>query len=146
MRTRPYRVRFGVWAAIVGIALVTGVACVSFAGTDTITKEAKETLEATKQYTVEQKEAFQRKAHEELLVVQKQIGALREQGREASDATRVELQKSIEELEKKKNAAKRELEQLKVVTDSKWAAMKSDVNAALVDLKRSYQKAVSRLP
>jgi peptidoglycan hydrolase CwlO-like protein len=128
------------------VASVMGMAPVSFAGTDTITKEAKETLEATKQYTIEQKEAFQRKAHEELAVVQKQIGALREKGHDVSAATRAELQKSINELEKKKDAAKHELEQLRTVTDSKWAAMKTNVNSALDDLKRSYQKAVSRLP
>ena len=146
MRTRLKRARFGVWVAIVGIALVMGASPVSFAGTETITKEAKETLEATKQYTIEQKEAFQRKAQEELAVVQKQINLLREKGHEVSAASRAELQKSIRELERKRDAAKHELEQLRAVTDSKWAAMKADVNSALEDLKRSYQKALSRLP
>jgi hypothetical protein len=146
MRTWLYCVRYGSWIAIAGMVLVMGSASVSFAGTEKITKEAKETLEATKQYTIEQKEAFQRKAHEELAVIQKQIGVLREKGHEVSAATRVDLQKSIDELEKKKDAAKLELEQLRAVTDSKWDAMKSDVNSALEDLKRSYQKAVSRLP
>ena len=146
MRIRSYRARFGAWVAIVGTALVIGVACGALAGTETITKEAKETLEATKQYTIEQKEAFQRKAHEELVVIQKQITILREKGHEASAATRAELQKSIDELEKKKDAAKRGLEQLRAVTDSKWDAMKANVNSALEDLKSSYQKAVSRLP
>lgn len=146
MRSRLYHSRFAVWAAIMGMALVMGVACASFAGTETVTKEAKETLEATKQYTIEQKEAFQRKAQEELAVIQKQIGILQGKGHEVSAATRAELQRSIDELEKKRNAAKHELDQLREVTDSKWAAMKADVNSALEDLKRSYQKALSRLP
>lgn len=140
------RSRCGIWIIMVGVAFVLGVAHVSFAGTETITKEAKETLVATKEYTLEQKEAFQRKAHEELAVVQKQIGALREKGLEVSAVTRAELQESIDELEKKKDAAKHELEQLRAVTDSKWAAMKANVNSTLEDLKKSYQKAVSRLP
>ena len=59
MRSRLYHSRFAVWAAIMGMALVMGVACASFAGTETVTKEAKETLEATKQYTIEQKEGLQ---------------------------------------------------------------------------------------
>ena len=146
MRTRPDRSIYGVRVAIAGMTLVMGGPHVAFAGTETITKEAKETLEATKQYTMEQKEAFKRKVHEELAIVQKQLGALREKGHEASAATRAELQRSIDELEKKKDAAKHELEQLKAVTDSKWAAMKANVNSALEDLKSSYQKAVSRLP
>jgi len=146
MRTRLYCSRFGARIAIAGMVLVMGAARVSFAGTETITKEAKETLEATKQYTIEQKEAFQRKAQEELAVVHKQIDTLRGKGHEVSAAARAELQKSIDELEKKKDAAKHELEQLRMVTDSKWAAMKTKVNSAIEDLKRSYQKALSRLP
>lgn len=146
MRTRRYCSRYGVWIVITGMTMVMGVARVSSAGTETVTKEAKETLEATKQYTIEQKEAFQRKAQEELAVVQKQINLLRGKGQEVSAAARAELQKSIDELEKKKDAAKHELEQLRAVTDSKWAAMKTNVNSALEDLKSSYQKALSRLP
>ncbi|MBH0200166.1 MAG: hypothetical protein HP497_12225 [Nitrospira sp.] len=146
MSTRRYCSRYGVWIVITGMTMVMGVARVSVAGTGTITKEAKETLEATKQYTIEQKEAFQRKAHEELAVVQRQINHLRGKGHEVSSAARAELQKSLDELEKKKDAAKHELEQLRTVTDSKWAAMKANVNSALDDLKSSYQKAVSRLP
>lgn len=146
MRVRRYCSRYGVWIVITGMTMVMGVVCVSSAGTETITKEAKETLEATKQYTIEQKEAFQRKAQEELAVVQKQINLLRGKGQEVSAAARAELQKSIDELEKKKDAARHELEQLRAVTDSKWAAMKTNVNSALEDLKSSYQKALSRLP
>lgn len=146
MRTRLQCSRYGAWITIAGMVLVIGVARVSSAGTETITKEAKETLEATKQYTIEQKETFQRKAQEELAVVQKQINQLRGKGHEVSAAARAELQKSIDELEKKKDAAKHELEQLRMVTDSKWAAMKTNVNSALEDLKSSYQKALSRLP
>lgn len=146
MRVRRYCSRYGVWIVITGMTMVMGVARVSSAGTGTITKEATETLEATKQYTIEQKEAFQRKAQEELAVVQKQINLLRGKGQEVSAAARAELQKSIDELEKKKDAARHELEQLRAVTDSKWAAMKTNVNSALEDLKSSYQKALSRLP
>ena len=146
MINRPYRLLCTLWVALAGMVLAMGEERVSFAGTEKITKEARETLDATKQYTIDQKEAFQRKAHEELAVVQKQISALREKGHEVSASTRAELQKSIDELEKKKKAAKHELDQLKAVTDSKWAAMNAKVNAALEDLKSSYQKAVSRLP
>lgn len=146
MRARRYCSRYGVWIVITGMTMVMGVVRVSSAGTETVTKEAKETLEATKQYTIEQKEAFQRKAQDELAVVQKQINLLRGKGQKVSAAARAELQKSIDELEKKRDAAKHELEQLRAVTDSKWAAMKTNVNSALENLKSSYQKALSRLP
>jgi peptidoglycan hydrolase CwlO-like protein len=76
------------------------------AGVDTIAKEARETIEATKEYTAQQKDAFQRKAQEELSAIQGQIGALRGKVRNVSASTRADLQKSIDELEKKKRRSR----------------------------------------
>ncbi len=115
-------------------------------GTEKITKEARDTIEATKEYTAQQKDAFQRKAHGELVAIQKQIIALRGKVGEASAATRAELQKSIADLEKKKDAAKNKLDELRSATNAKWAEVKSGVNDALDELKQSYQKALSHLP
>ncbi|MBI3357830.1 MAG: hypothetical protein HY038_13870, partial [Nitrospirae bacterium] len=103
-------------------------------------------IEATKQYTAQQKEDFQRKAHEELVAIQKQISALRGKATEASASTRAGLQKSLNELEKKRDAAKDKLDELRAATDAKWSEVKVGVNSALDELKNSYQKALSRLP
>lgn len=135
-----------VWMGIVGVIPSQGVAAERPVDTEKIAKEARETIEATKQYTAQQKEAFQRKAHEELAAIQKQITALREKANEASAATRAELQKSIYELERKKEAAKNKLDELRAATDAKWSGVKSGMTSALEDLKNSYQKALSRLP
>jgi chromosome segregation ATPase len=134
------------WIGIVGVLPLPGMAVEPPVDTEKITKEARETIEATKQYTAQQKEAFQRKAHEELAAVQKQIIALRGKASEASAATRAELQKSISELEKKKDAAKNKLDELRATTDAKWNDVKAGMNSALDDLKNSYQKALSYLP
>jgi DNA repair exonuclease SbcCD ATPase subunit len=115
-------------------------------GADKVAKEAQEALEAAKEYTAQQKEAFQRKAHEELVAIQKQIIALQGKVGEASAATRAELQKSLAELERKKDAAKDRLDELRAATDAKWTELKSGVNAAIDELKESYRKALSRLP
>lgn len=139
---------------LVGIVLIGIVGGIPLPGmgaeppvdTEKITKEARETIEATKQYTAQQKEAFQQKVHEDLVSIQKQIIALRGKAGEASAATRTELQKSINELEKKKDAAKNKLDELRATTDAKWSAMKVAVNSALDELKNSYQKALSHLP
>lgn len=139
------------WAAALLAASVAGLAALEAAadqpsGTEKITKETREAVEATKEYTAQQKEAFQRKAHEELAALQKQIIALKGKVSEASTAARAELQKSIAELEKKKDAAKNKLDELRSATDTKWTEVKSGVNSALDELKESYQKALSRLP
>jgi len=135
-----------VWAAIVAIAPLPGSAAEPPVDTPKITKEAQEAFEATKQYMVHQKKAFQRKAREELLAIQKQIIVLRGKTSEASTATRTELQKSANELEKKKDAAKIKLEELRATTDVKWNAMKAGMNSALDELKISYHEALSHLP
>lgn len=116
------------------------------AGTEKITKEAQETIDATKAYTAQQKEAFQRKAHEELAALQKQIIALRGKLEDASAATRAELQKSIAEVEKKKDAAKNKLDELRSATDETWSGVKSGVSSALDELTQSFQRVRDKLP
>ena len=88
------------WIVLVVSMHFPGFVTESFAGTETITKEAREVVEATKEYTVQQKEAFQQKAHEELIAVQKQITAVQAKALEVSAATRADLQKSINQREK----------------------------------------------
>ena len=65
-----------VWIGIVGIIPLQGMATEPPVGTEKIAKEARETIEATKQYTAQQKELFQGKVHEELVAVQRQGIAL----------------------------------------------------------------------
>ena len=135
-----------VWMGIIWAIPVQGLAAEPAVGTEKITKEARETIEATKQYTAQQKEAFQRKAHEELVAIQKRIIALRGKATEASASTRAGLQKSLNDLEKKRDAAKDKLDELRAATDVKWGEVKAGMNNALDELKNSYQKALSHLP
>lgn len=125
---------------------VLGLEAISCAGTEQITKEAWETVDATKEYTVQQKELFQRKVHEELMAIQKQITALQGKAQHASAAAREDLQTSINELETKREAAREKLDALRIATDEKWNAVKSGVDAALTEMKSSYRKALSHLP
>jgi uncharacterized protein YukE len=118
----------------------------STASAEKVAKEARETLEATKQYTAQQKEAFERKAHEELVAIQRQINGLRGKVTEASESTRAELQKSLNELEQKKDRVKQKFDELKGTTDAKWHDVQEGMNNALNELKRSYQKLLSRMP
>lgn len=134
------------WIAFIWIVLGSGTVPDSLAGADTVAKEARETVEAAKDYTAQQRDAFQRKAQEELAVIQRQIEALRGKVRNMSASTRADIQKSIDELEKKREAVKGKLDTLRDATDAKWHAAKTTVDAALEEIKGSYQKALSRLP
>lgn len=145
MTQRPCVLRT-LWIASIWIVLDLGTAPDSLAGADTVAKEARETVEAAKEYTALQKDAFQRKAQEELSAIHSQIEILRGKARHVSVSTRAELQKSIDELDKKKEAVKDKLDALRGATDAKWHAMKTTVDTAFDEIKGSYQKALSRLP
>jgi hypothetical protein len=110
-----------------------------------LTHEVRETMEGVKEYSAQQKEAFQSKAQAELAAIQRQMTVLQSKVLEASAASRTELQGSIAELEKKKEAAKGKLEELRSSTDAKWSQAKAGVNSALDELKQSYHKARSSL-
>ena len=109
-------------------------------------KETQEAIDATKEYTAQQKEAFQRKAHQELTAIHRQIIRLREKIAKASESTRADLQKSLNELEKKKDGVKERLDELKGATDAKWHEVREGMNDALNELKHSYQKLLSHMP
>lgn len=146
MMTRPSWLLRTAWVVCSWVVLGPGLTPDSLAGADTVAKEARETVEAAKDYTAQQKDVFQRKAQEELVVIQRQIEVLRGKVRNVSASTRADIQKSIDELEKKRAAVKDKLDTLRDATDAKWHAVKTTVDAALDEIRGSYQKALSRLP
>jgi len=145
MTQLPWVLR-ALWIVCVWVVLDLGVAPDSLAGADTIAREARETVEAAKEYTAQQKDAFQRKAQEELSAIENQIETLRGRARNGSVSTRAELQKSINELDKKKEAVRDKLDALRNATDAKWHTIRATVYTAFDEIKGSYQKALSRLP
>ena len=132
--------------AIASLVPCSGMAVESAASAEKVKKEAQEAIEATREYTAQQKEAFQRKAQEELAAVQRQITGLREKITKTSESTRADLQKSLNELEKKKESVRERLDELKGTTDAKWHEVRKGMNDALNELKHSYQKLLSHMP
>jgi TolA-binding protein len=132
--------------ACAGVLPWTSMAAESSASAEKVAKEARETIEATKEYTVQQKEAFQKKVREELAAIQREITRMRGKLTKASRSTRAELQQSLDELEKKKRAAKDKLDELQGAGDAKWHEVKEGMNAALDELTRSYRKLLSHMP
>ncbi|MDH4080161.1 MAG: hypothetical protein OEU68_10130 [Nitrospira sp.] len=134
------------WVIGAWLAPMSGMAAESSVSAEKVVKEAQETIEATRQYTVQQKETFQRKAQEELAVMQQQILELRAKVEKASDSTRADLQQSLNELEKKKDGVREKLDELKYATDAKWHEVRERMNSALDEVKRSYRRLLAHLP
>jgi TolA-binding protein len=113
---------------------------------DTVIRETQEAVTATKDYTIQQKEVFQRKVQAELDEMQLRITHLRGQVTHASVEAQADLQKAIKELEKKKELAQKKVEDIHSATASSWEQVKSKTAAAMDDLRDSFTRARSHLP
>lgn len=114
--------------------------------TDKVLRDTKEALEVTKQYTFRQKEAFEKAVRIELNELQTKIAELQKKAGAASAEARRDMQKAIQDLETKKDEARKKLEEVNESTSSAWSTLKDGMTAAVEDLKKSYQEAVSKLP
>jgi signal transduction protein with GAF and PtsI domain len=112
----------------------------------TVVKEAQEAVTATKDYTIQQKDVFQRKIQTELDEMQVRITQLRGQVKHASAEARTDIQKAIVELEKKKDLANKKAQEIHSATASSWEQVKSKTAAAMDDLRDSFNRAKSHLP
>jgi hypothetical protein len=113
---------------------------------DTVIKETQEAVKATKDYTIQQKDAFQRKVQTELDEMQLRITELRGQVKHASAEAKADLQKAVGDLEKKKDLAEKKAKEIQSATASSWEQVKSKTSAALDDLRESFNRAKSHLP
>lgn len=113
---------------------------------DTVVREAQEAVTATKDYTIQQKDQFQRKVQAELDEVQRQITKLRGQVTHASAEARADIQKAIAELEKKKDLAQKKAQEIHSATASSWEQVKSKTAAAMEDLRDSVDRTLSHFP
>jgi len=109
-----------------------------------VKKETKEALETTKEYTVQQKEEFQKKMRAELDRMQTQIDHLTAKAHRAKKETQVELNHAIEELQGKKDAAGKKMKELESATGKAWGDVKSGLNATMEELEKSYKRARAR--
>lgn len=137
---------------IVGIGLLLLAAGAESRASDkpvtggTVIRETQEAVTATKDYTIQQKDAFQRKVQTELDEVQSRITQLRGQVKQASAEANADIQKAIVELEKKKDLAQKKAEDIHSATASSWEQVKSKTTAAMDDLRGSLNRTLSHLP
>ena len=141
----------GLWG-IVGIGMLT-ISVVTAAGAsdkpvtgDRVIRETQEAVTATKDYTIQQKDAFRQKVQTELDEMQARITQLRGQVKHVSAEARADIQKAMGDLEKKKNLANKKAEAIHSATASSWEQVKSKTSAAMDDLRDSLNRALSHLP
>ena len=133
---------------IVGIGLLAGAVEASEKPVtgDRVIRETQEAVTATKDYTIQQKDAFQRKIQTELEEIQAHITKLRGQATHASAEAQTDIKKAIVELEKKKDLANKKAQEIHSATASSWEQVKSKTSAAMDDLRDSVNRTLSHLP
>ena len=109
-------------------------------------RDTKEAVESTKQYTMQQKDSFQKKVQAELAEMQTKIAELQTKTSAASVEARKEMQKALQDLERKKEEARKQLDEISHSTSSAWSTLKDHLSAVVADLKKSYKETVSKLP
>jgi signal transduction protein with GAF and PtsI domain len=135
----------GIGFFILPIAVAAGAADKQVSG-GTVIKQTQEAVTATKDYTIQQKDAFQRKVLAELEEIQVHITKLRGQVNHASTEARTDIQRAIAELEKKRDLAKKKAEDIHSATAASWEQVKSKTAAAMDDLRDSVNRTLSHLP
>ena len=142
----------GVLWAIMGIGALTLSAVAAAEASDKpvtgnrVIRETQEAVTATKDYTIQQKDAFQRKVQAELDEIQVHISKLHGQVNHASAETKKDIQKALADLEKKKDLANKKAQEIHSATASSWEQVKSKTTAAIDDLRDSFTRARSHLP
>ena len=134
----------GIW--LLTISIVMAGASNKPVSSDTVIRETQEAVTATKDYTIQQKDVFQRKVQTELDEMQIRIAQLRGQVTHASAEAKADIQKAIEELEKKKDLASKKAQDIHSATASSWEQVKAKTSAAMDDLRDSLNRALSHLP
>ena len=106
--------------------------------------QVRQTVEQEKAEAERQKQEFARRAQAELDQLDKQMADLQAQATKANAKTRKQIDKSIAELEPRRETAVRRLDKLKSSGGKAWADLKDGVTAAINDLRAACSSVASR--
>lgn len=135
----------GIVLLAIPVVVVAGLSDKPVTG-DSVIRETQEAMRATKDFTIQQKDAFQRKVQTELDEMEVRITQLRGQVKHASAEARADIQKAIGELEIKKGLAEKKAQKLHSATASSWEQAKLKTAAAMDDLRDTLTRTLSHFP
>jgi CHASE3 domain sensor protein len=108
-----------------------------------VKKEIKGAAEAIKEYTLQQKEEYQKRLEAQLKEMHQKIADLQTKAAKAAPEAKANLQEQANEIQKKWEATEEKLTELEKATGKAWEDLKSGMGAAMDDLQKSYDKASS---
>jgi len=99
---------------------------------------AQETFDAAKKYTLEQKDAYQKKMESELEDLSHRIGELKDKAQTVKGEALVVLEAKMNELKEKQKAAEEKAKELRSASAEAWENVKTGAEKAFLDLKKAY--------
>lgn len=104
--------------------------------------ETKEAMETAGKHLDEGQKEYQETMAEEIAGVDKFIEGLKITSHAVGNEKKAEYQSMIQELTEKKDIAQKKMEELKEASGDTWQDIKNELDAALEDLKKTYDEAV----
>jgi peptidoglycan hydrolase CwlO-like protein len=111
-----------------------------------VKKQTQEAWSAAKDFTLQEKEEYQKRIESQLADLSKKIDELKEKAKTAKEDVAVKLQAQIEALKKQQQVADEKLSELRSSTSKAWDQVKTGADKALEDLKKAYEAARSYFP
>jgi hypothetical protein len=109
-----------------------------------VRRETREAAEAAGTLAAQKKAEYQKRMEEELEDLDRRIERLKARAADAGEEARARLEKELAELEPKREAARKKLEQFQAASAEAWEDMKEGVGNAFDELKQAYQRASER--
>jgi hypothetical protein len=108
-----------------------------------VTQNAYSTLEM---YVQQQRETYQNKVTAQVERLTRRIEKVQARIEKLEGQLKSKLSGSITALKGKRDAAYAKLEKIKVETDQNWELLKSELDAALDEMEKDYDKVLDALP
>ena len=108
-----------------------------------VKEKAKETYEAAKAYTLEQKEEYEKKIDTELANLNREIEKLKAKAEKEKPEVKAKLNEQIKELQKKQEVAQKKFDELKKASEKAWEQAKAQVDAAIKDVEDFFNRTFS---
>ncbi len=106
--------------------------------TGQVTQQAQETFDAAKKYTLEQKDAYQKKMEAELRDLSHQIGELKDKAHTLKGEALVTLEAKLGELKEKQKVAEEKVKEMRAASAEAWENVKTGADKAFQDAKKTY--------
>jgi len=108
-----------------------------------VKRETKEALKTTLAYTQQQKDEYQKRVETKIKEYDQTIDELKKKAAVLKKDKKAELDKKIEELQKKRTSASKKFQDLKSASGKAWEDLKDGMDASMNELEHAFKRAIS---